>query len=453
MSGYQAIVLALAAGSAVAALVFSSYLVLGFKSPSRPAIGAAAVACALGALAFSAIALAASLTPELYGIRGLPTLITGVPVGIALAYVARKQAKSMRGALNRPRVRSVLFWAPYVLALDWILTLALGASFPRQGAPPELSDPRNLGEVLHLLFLSLPETPYILLFAALFFEASGPATPSLRLRGRNLLFSLGAACLFVFCLLEVATALSDMLSPAPLIAPVGFVATGLQSLLLILSAVFWLSGATVHYRRTAVDDWVSRAKQWSELREKVGAARHKVRFVSVHPIERHRFFIKAAGRKLELSPKDIQKATNVWHLICALEPEQNKRLEDQYELRLSREDVSQCASLQEDLMREECFSGPVRWVLKRAGEHVVYSLRDDSVYQALRPMLRLTDQTMPSHDATDTPDWAQLAAVAAAEAGLLSARKAHSIRKGSVVSREVLVAYAAAQYFEGGRVS
>jgi hypothetical protein len=452
LSGYQTIVMILAVASAVAALLFSSYLALGFKSPSRPAIRAAAIAATLGALAFSAIAFTVSLTPELYEIRGLPTLITGVPVNMALAYIARKQARSMRGALNRPRVQFVLFWAPYVLALDWVLTLTLGVAFPRQGGPPALSDPRSLGDLLHLLWLSLPEVPYILLFAALFFEASGPATPSLRLRTRNLLFSLGAACLFVFCCLEVVMALSDMFSPASLIAPVGLVVTGIQSVLLVLSAVFWLSGGAVHYQKTAIDDWVARAQRWSELRERIGAARHKVRFVSVHPIERHRFFIKVAARKLALSTDDLQKATHAWHLICALEPEQNRRLEDHYRLGLSRTDLSECADLQEDLISKQHLSGPVRWTLKNGGYHVVYDLQEDSVYQALRPVLRLTDSR--THlGPTDSPAWSQLAAVAAAEAELLPTPKARAVRQGQIVDRKILVAYAAAQYFQPHRVS
>jgi len=294
--------------------------------------------------------------------------------------------------------------------------------------------------------------PYILLFAALFFEASGPATPSLRLRTRNLMFSLGAACLFVFCCLEVVMALSDMLSPPSLIAPIGFVVTGIQSVLLLLSAVFWLSGGAVHYEKTAIDDWVAQAQQWSELREKVGAARHKVRFVPVHPIERHRFFMKVAARKLGLSTHDLQKATNAWHLICALEPEQNRRLEYHYRLGLSRTELSECADLQEELISKQHLSGPVRWTLLYGGDHVVYDLREDNVYQVLRSVLRLTDPTTRL-EPTDNPTWLQLAAVAAAEAKLLPASKARAVRQAQIVDRRILVAYAAAQYFQTYRVS
>jgi hypothetical protein len=291
-----------------------------------------------------------------------------------------------------------------------------------------------------------------LLFAALFFEASGPTTPSFRLRARNLLFSLGAACLFVFSSLEIVMAVSDMLSPASLIEPIAFLATGIQSVLLVLSAVLWLSGGAVHYKKTAIDDWVARAQRWSELRERIGAARHKVRFVPVHPIERHRFFIKVAGRNLGVSPEDLQKAMNAWHLICALEPEQNKRLEDHYRLGLSHAELSECADLQEDLIRSQRLSGPVRWTLIHGGDHVVYDLQKDSVYQVLRPVLRLTDLT--THLApTDIPTWSQLAAVAAAEAELLPTPKARAVRQGQVVDRKILVAYAAAQYFQPHWVS
>lgn len=444
MNDYQTVLLVVGFAGLFGFLLFGGYLLLR-PAPvrTRRALKIAAIVNLVFFLCIAVTVFAQGEGSPFSGVRYLPWIISGVPIALILGYVARHQANSMMNVMGRPRLRTVLESATLVLLIDWLATVLAGLLLPRTPGSPSLyphTDGASLWAVLERIPLLGVELFYMCVIGAVFLEASGPRTPSRVLRLRNLAFFLGVACWTLTETIEMSFPLTGYLLSASSAASAYAVLTLMQALLLCMSVVFWLSGFGKHRGRTETDDWLMQVLEWSRLRELLGLARSKARFVSDRPIATHEHHLIVAARSLGLDEKGIRKAVATLHMTRVLEPSQNRMLKAAYDLHVRREDLLKCASLQNRLIQKQTLSGPFRLSSDLGYRRAVYDLERDVVYESLRPTLWLTKVPLRP-DFSRYPQWLQLAAVAVAYADLIEPQSRDCILESRVIDQKVLSAY------------
>lgn len=445
MTGYQTVLLSVGFAGLLGFLLCSALLRLRTTpANTRRALKVAAILCLAFFLSMTATAVAQGEDSPFSGIRYLPWIITGVPIALFLGYIARQQANSLVSVMNRPRLRVVLGSATYVLLLDWLATLIFGLLLSRDPHPvylqPQGGYETSLWAVLERVPLLGVELFYLCIISAVFLEASGPRTPSRNLRIRNFAFFLGTACWTLTELVEMGLPLTGYLLPVPGAASAEAALILVQALLLFASVIFWLFGLSSHQSRTAVDDWLMQVLQWSRLRELLGLARSKVRFLPDHPLATHEHHLSVAAGSLGLNGRELRKARVTLQLVCVLAPSGNRMLREKYGLLVERRDLLKCAALQDQLIRKQELSGRFHLTSGMGDRKVHYDLGNDPLYETLRPTLQLT--SLPLHlDLARCPGWLQLTAVAVARAGLIETKSQASILESKAINQKVIKAY------------
>jgi hypothetical protein len=331
-----------------------------------------------------------------------------------------------------------------VLLLDWFATLIFGLLLSSEPHPlylrPQSDYETSLWVVLERIPLLGVELFYLCIIAAVFLEASGPGTPSRNLRVRNFAFFLGTACWTLTELVEMGLPLTGFLLPGPSAASAYAALILVQAFLLSSSVMFWLFGLNRHLNKTAVDDWLIQVLEWSRLRELLGLARSKVRFLPEHHLATHEHHLAVAARSLGLDDRELRKAALTMQMTCVLAPSQNRVLREKYGLRVERKDLLKCAALQDQLTRKQEVFGLFRLSSNMEDRKAYYDLDNDPLYEALRPTLQLTSH--PLHlDLSRCPRWLQLAAVAMSHAELIDAESRASILRSKVIDQKLLMAY------------
>jgi hypothetical protein len=107
----------------------------------------------------------------------------------------RRPALPFGEVARRPELRKVLVAAPVALFAAWALALVGEMIWPVPAYDPFASMP--LRNFLLITPLCVPTLFYLALLSWLFGKAAGRRTPSLRLRGKNLFFSLGTFAYFL----------------------------------------------------------------------------------------------------------------------------------------------------------------------------------------------------------------------------------------------------------------
>jgi hypothetical protein len=376
-----------------------------------------------------------------------------VPIAFGLGYIARRQADSLVTLSNRPRLRTVLRNATQILLLDWFATLIVGLLLRERSVsePPSLYSPDDRGTFLWQLLERIPllgvELFYVFLMSVVFLQASGPHTPTRKLRTRNLAFFFGTTCLLAIELVELSFPLTGYLLPATLAASAYAELTVLQAFLFLCSAAFWLYGLSKHLSRTEIDIWLSQAQQWSQLRELLGLARSRVSFVSELPIATHKHHLTVAAKSLGMGDRSRAKVIATLEMTCVLEPKQKLALEKRFGLRVERKDLLKCAVLQDQLIRKQDLSGPFKAFSASSdstSQTIAYDINHDTLYEVLRPVLWLANGGR-NLDFRRCPRWLQLAAVAASQAGVLDAESRDRILKGKVIDPKVIETYSLVQ--------
>ena len=445
MTGYQTALLTIGSAGLLGFLLCSAFLRLRtIPAHTRRALKIAAILCLAFFLCMTATVFAQGKDSPFSGIRYLPWIISGVPIALFLGYIARHQANSLVTVMGRPRLRAVLNSTTYVLLLDWFATLIFGLLLSGEPRPlylqPQSDYETSVWAVLERILLLGVELIYLCTIGAVFLEASGPRTPSRNLRIRNFAFFLGTACWTLTELVEMCLPLTGYLLPVPSAASAYATLILVQAFLLSLSVIFWLFGLNRHQSRTAVDDWLMQVLEWSRLREILGLARSKVRFLPEHPLATHEHHLTVAAKSLGLDQRELRKALMTLQMVCALAPSQNRVLSEKYGLRIRRKDLLKCAALQDQLMRKQEVSGLFRLSSNLGDRRAYYDLDDDPLHEALRPTLQLT--SFPLHlDLSRCPQWLQLAAVAVAQAELIDGESRICVLGSKVIDQKALMGY------------
>lgn len=444
MNDYQTVLFAVGLAGLFGFLLFGAYSLLRPAPPrTRRAVKVAVVFNLVFFLCMTGTVFAQGEDSPLSGVRYLPWIISGVPIALTLGYIAHRQANAMLNVMGRPRLRLVLESATLVLLLDWFATAVAGLLLPREPGSPSLypqNDDTSLLAILERVPLLGVELFYMCIIGAVFLEASGPRTPSRTLRLRNFAFFSGVACWTLTEAIEMSFPLTGYLLSAPSAAFLYAILTLSQALLLCLSIVFWLYGFVKHQYRTDVDDWFMQVLEWSRLRELLGLARAKARFLSGQPLATHEHHLTVAAKSLGVDERELRKAVATVQMTCVLSPPQNRKLRTTHDLSVRQQDLLKCAVLQERLIQKQTLFGPFRLSSDLGGGRAIYELEHDIVYESLRPTLWLTKVPLRP-DFPRCPQWLQLAAVAAAHAGLIDSNSRDCILESKVIDQKALAAY------------
>lgn len=352
-------------------------------------------------------------------VRYLPWIISGVPLALIFGYIARRQAETLLYVAEHPKLRIFLSSVTYILLLDWVLISLTGSAFAViPDAMPEIPT-GSAAAILERIPLLAPEVICLAAISVVFWKSGEPRTPSSVLRIRNKLFSAGTMCWLVVELIEMSFPLTDAFLAEREAVFVSSVLTLMQALILALSIVFWLLGFIKHRSRTDLDIWRERFLEWSRLREMLGIARAKIRFQSNRVLMTHEYHLSASAKCLGLSEDDRRKAILTLHMTCVLSEATSHDLFYKRELRVQREDLLKCATLQDHLRRSNAISSSFELRLTDGSDRASYGLRDDLLYEVLRPTLWITQIPLQT-DISRCPLWTQLAALSAAHAGLLA---------------------------------
>ncbi len=394
MNDYQKVLFVVGLAGLFGSLLFGAYSLMRPAPPrTKRAVKIAVILSFAFFLCMTGTVVAQGEDSPLSGVRYLPWIISGVPIALILGFIAHRQANSMLNVMGRPRLRLVLESATLALLLDWFATAVAGLLLSGKPESPSLypqNDDTSLLAILERVPLLGMELFYMCVIGAVFLEASGPRTPSRTLRLRNFAFFSGVACWTLTEAIEMSFPLTGYLLSAPSAAFVYAILTLAQALLLCLSIVFWLYGFVKHQDRTDVDDWFMQVLEWSRLRELLGLARAKARFLSEQPLATHEHHLTVAAKSLGVDERELRKAVATLQMTCVLSPSQNRTLKAIHDLSVRHQDLLKCAVLQERLIQKQNLSGSFRLSSDLGGGRAIYHLEYDVVYESLRPSLWIT---------------------------------------------------------------
>lgn len=445
MNDYQTVLFMVGLAGLFGFLIFGAYSLMRPGSPRiRRAVKVAVILSFAFFLCMTGTVFAQGENSALSGVRYLPWIISGVPIALILGYIAHRQANAMLNVMGRPLLRRILESATLVLLLDWFATVLAGLLLPREPESPSLY-PQNGDTTLLAILERVPllgvELFYMCVIGAVLLEASGPRTPSRTLRLRNFAFFSGVSCWTLTEVIEMSFPLTGYLLSVPSSTASAYaILTLAQALLLCLSIAFWLYGFVKHQDRTDLDDWFMQVLEWSRLRELLGLARAKARFLSEQPLATHEHHLTVAAKSLGVDERELRKAVATLHMTCVLSPSQNRTLKAIHDLSVRHQDLLKCAALQERLIQKQNLSGRFRLSSDLSGVRVSYELEHDVVYESLRPSLWITKVPLRP-DFSRCPRWLQLVAVAVAHAGLIDTRSRDCVLESKVIDQKVLTAY------------
>ena len=397
-------------------------------------------------------------TLGLAGITNLRTEVLGwmareLPFTVMFSLVCLAQAGllpsrlgviPLEEAAKRPRLQTILGRAPLVLASSWLLAGIVGMIWPLPilhsfaPAPPHF--------VLTKWTLTLPTLFYCAIVAWLFLKAAGPGAPTLRLRLKNLLFSVGT---FAWMLMTIN---STIHAPVRVWAPGGtreaIVATQLtaQSALLAVSILAYVFGLTLRYVPSVDASLLQRIYAgWLHAQDRFES--HAWRLIKAGKIRRPvriSHYVKEAAGWLELPEEDLQKALKTIELVALLKDPINETRE------ITPEKAIELYRLRKAVARDSTLGSRIRWEKEWASAcRGSENIESDPLHDALAAALDLLGYHIPHpKDAEDgplRPLWHHLAVVGTADAGLLDENRFEDESEHHPARHKALTAYKVAK--------
>lgn len=350
-------------------------------------------------------------------------LLSELPVVFLIAWVCLAQAGSLptrvaalpaEPVARRPRLRAGLKAAPLLLLLAWTSAAAIGLVWPSPAmeayapAPPQF--------VLFKWLISVPEGLYAGLAALVFAMAARSAASVRTLLLKNIAFSIS-----MFCLLLIAVE-SSLLAGVRLWAADASRRATVELLLTLeayAAAVCFLMlvlGVTLRYTPAVAATLVRRLHiGWLPARERLESFRWRtVAGGGPRGMIRASHHLAEAARLQGLPQDEEEKALATIQLVATMKDPQAERA------RVTPEAARKLYELQEEVLGDSDLASKISratgWV---SHARQLQGVDDASLHDALEAALDLIDP-QDTHAAHRTrPLWHHLAAVSAADAGLV----------------------------------
>ncbi len=445
MSGVGAHQLQIAAVFALACGFLLCYRLI--RPNSRPGVILAfSLLCALVSLCFASTAYLGDDSPRA---QVLGSALVGLGVCVGWSVVSLKQADHLWAAEVTFSERAVLRACPYILGTALACNLLLGFLFPvpvlefYAGAP--------LRYLPYKLVLLVPETLCIGFSAYVFFKAAGPSVQVRKIRLQNFSFFLGSAfldaiglqaitnaCLRVFADRQTRHVLVPILLKSELILTVLFVGC-------------FVTGIALYYSKDEKDRTMERFARWRRHREVFDRALWSLTgsayeghasilarvAVAADELRRRSEEEERDGLPRAFSTDDSRKAADTVRILILLNSKE--RLPDGVS---PRGLVFSLYRFHNHLLKNPR-TASISWRITDGDTHPthLYSLRSDSIHEPISKVSNLVLDDRSGPNLVAEPQWLQLAAVAAADAGLLGSEWGHRILERRAVKERVLRAY------------
>lgn len=361
--------------------------------------------------------------------------LCALPFIIAVAYIVRVLASNQ--AKKWPALEATCRAGPYLLIASWLLTVVYGLYEPapllnRSGSMPEQLALLESGNVLEAFFLATSAV----VFAKEALRRHVVPSPALRIQ--HAVLCVGSVCFSVLVLNLFTAALAEAR-----LLPVGwngFVASLHHPVLLttlIVGGLAYSAGLFLYESAQENNRIALHLRKWIRHRHDLELDFDAAGGNKVGNALTDAYFRKAAlDDTLQMCPRERDSAAYVVKLLRHIHRSPHARAPE----------IAALARLQSDLTRVTDVAS--RLFVKVEG-NVQYDIRQDTLYAATTPALVLA-QTKAKPSLLGQPDWVQLAAVTAADAGYLPEHKARLILDpaSSSVRRTVLEAYTFAKLTE-----
>jgi hypothetical protein len=445
LSGVGTHQLQIAAVFALACGILLSYRLI--RPNSRPGVILAfSLLCALVSLCFASTVYLGDDSPRA---QVLGSALVGLGVCAGWSVLSLKQADHLWAAEVTFSERAVLRACPYILGTALVCNLLLGLLFPvpvlefYAGAP--------LHYLPYKLVLLIPETFCVAFSAYVFFKAAGPSVQVRRIRLQNFSFFLGSAFLAMIPIQAIANACVRVFADRQ---TRHFLVPVLLKSELVLTVLFvgcFVVGIALYYSKDEKDKMVERFARWRRHREVFDRALWSLTGSAYegHAAILSRVAVAASelcrrseeeerdGLPRAFSVGDSPKATTALRILILL----NSRecLPDHVN---PRNLVFSLIRFHNHLLKNPR-TASISWRIISDDTHPshLYILRSDPIHEALSKVSNLVFDDRSGPNLVAEPQWLQLAAVAAADAGLLGSEWEHRILKRRAVKERVLRAY------------
>jgi hypothetical protein len=392
-----------------------------------------------------------------------------LPFIVILSVLCVVQAEFLQGVLEGPRIRRVLYAAPKVLAVSWLLALGFGFLWPSNALMTFA--PAPLEFVVFKGILLIPEGFYSAVVSLLFLadlsprfmshslspvreagdvslEGFRPRSLTFKLRLKSLGFFLGTGCWVLLSINAMAVAAIRWLAPSGARETLVGVATILNSALIFASLTTFLPALAILAAQSREERLTERIIRWFALRDRVELRMWGFRGEKARPTFSQKYYIFAAGERLCI-PEEQREAAFVVLKILGLHRSGE----------VDRQQLRRLCRLQDSLLHTP---GVPALVSKQANLgktlKVDYDFSEDPMQECLRAALDILDfasnPLRPAGKLAGKPQWIQLAALSAAHAGYLPNRQTRKIlKKPAAIESLVRDSFDEALYASGLRTS
>jgi hypothetical protein len=433
----------------LAATLYGVFLVL---SPARRTwfVKAALANTIVLVMIFATLGLTGitSLRAEVLGwmVRELPftVMFSLVCLGQAGLLPPRLGVFPLEEAAKRPRVQNILGTAPLVLVSSWLLAGIVGVIWPLPVLQTFAPAPPHF--VLTKWILTLPTLFYCAIIGWLFLKAAGPRAPTLRLRLKNLSFSVGT---FAWLLMTLN---STVHAPVRVWAPGGIretiVATQVtaQSALLAVSLLAYVFGLTLRYESGVDTSLLQRIYVgWLHAQDRFEShGWYLIKGGKIRRTVQISHYLKEAARWLGLPEEDLQKALKTIELVALLMDPVNETRE------ITPEKAIELYRLRRVVARDSVLGSRIRWDKDWASAcRGSENIESDPLHDALAAALNLLDYDAANPKEAENvplrPLWYHLAVVGAVDAGLLARNHSEDHLEHRPARDEALTAYEVAK--------
>lgn len=361
----------------------------------------------------------------------LAASVVELPAVFLISWVCLAQAGGLARGTNtppsepvvrRPRLRRVLGWAPVALLAPWAFAVVVGFAWPSAAMQPYAPAP-----VQFLLFkwpMSISQTIYAGLAAAVFAMAAVSRASAPVLRLRNAAFSASLVCLALVGgettitagvrWWVVGTRRREIIDPLLVF----------ETVLAVVCFATLILGLTLRYTPVVAAAVLRQVHTgWLPARERLESSEWQAMAGGrTRGVARITYRLKEAARLAGIPQPDADRALAAVRLIAVMQDPSTEKGG------ITPEAARELYEMENEIAQDEVLGPKIQASLQRradsygSGAPYAASLQD-----ALKAALDLTDTRKCDADEAPRPMWFQLVAVASADAGLID--EEHAMRQ------------------------
>jgi hypothetical protein len=376
-------------------------------------------------------------------------LLTELPVVFAVSWVClaqaghspgRRDALPIEPVAHRPRLRAVLRTAPLFLLLAWGLAGAIGLAWPSPAMQPYAAAPPQF--VAFKWTLMATEGFYSGLAAMIFAMAARSDASASRLRLKNVAFSVAMFALTFIALLSAFFAGVRLWNPGGSRRAILEALLMIEASLSILCFLAFACGVTLRYTpaiaRTLLRRWQT---GWLLVQERFESLKWRaITSGRIRGVIRASHHVAEAAELQGLPRAEKEKALTTVQLLAVMK-EPSTEVE-----RITPGTAHELYELQEEILRDDVLASKISWMTHWGSHaHETQTIKSAPLHDALEAALELIDYRGEQTDDWVRPLWYHLAAVSAADAGLIDSARVRTLFGHQTEHRASVEAYQAAK--------